>query len=295
MAGDGAPHPRPGADGQAAALRRSGARARRGPLARHPPPHPAQRRPADPRQRHARGADLDPHRDHARLPRPRRPDRASWGKTLEEAFKAGAITRHAWWYYLPAGLGIVAVVLAFTLFGRAMEEILDPRLRDELTAPHAPCSSCATCTSRTGPSAGRARRARRRPRDRAGRDGRPGRRVGLRQVDDRGLGAAPAAQVHAGHGPDPARRRGRVRDEARTAAGGALDGAGDRVPGRAALAQPGAAGRRPDRRGDRAARRPGARPTSSGGSANCSNGSASPRAGPAPTRTSCRAASASGC
>ena len=58
------------------------------------------------------------------------PTHASWGKTLEEAFTAGAITRHAWWYYWPAGLGIVCVVLAFTLFGRAMEEILDPRLRE---------------------------------------------------------------------------------------------------------------------------------------------------------------------
>jgi peptide/nickel transport system permease protein len=58
------------------------------------------------------------------------PTQASWGKTLEEAFKEGAISRGAWWYYLPAGIGIVAVVLAFTLFGRALEEILDPRLRD---------------------------------------------------------------------------------------------------------------------------------------------------------------------
>jgi peptide/nickel transport system permease protein len=58
------------------------------------------------------------------------PTQASWGKTLEESFRAGAISRGAWWYYLPAGLGIVAVVLAFTLFGRALEEILDPRLRE---------------------------------------------------------------------------------------------------------------------------------------------------------------------
>jgi peptide/nickel transport system permease protein len=57
------------------------------------------------------------------------PTRPSWGKTLEEAFQAGAIGRQAWWYYLPAGLGIVAVVLAFTLCGRALETILDPRLR----------------------------------------------------------------------------------------------------------------------------------------------------------------------
>jgi peptide/nickel transport system permease protein len=58
------------------------------------------------------------------------PARPSWGKTLEEAFKAWAISRQAWWYYLPSGIGIVLVVLAFTLFGRAMEEILDPRLRE---------------------------------------------------------------------------------------------------------------------------------------------------------------------
>jgi len=58
------------------------------------------------------------------------PRQASWGKTIEEAFAAGAITRNAWWYYLPAGLGIATVVLAFTLFGRALEQILDPRLED---------------------------------------------------------------------------------------------------------------------------------------------------------------------
>jgi peptide/nickel transport system permease protein len=58
------------------------------------------------------------------------PQSPSWGKMLEEAYKAGAITREAWWYYLPAGLGILAVVLAFTMCGRALEEILDPRLRE---------------------------------------------------------------------------------------------------------------------------------------------------------------------
>jgi peptide/nickel transport system permease protein len=58
------------------------------------------------------------------------PQAPSWGKTLQEAFEAGAITRGAWWYYLPAGVGIVAVVLAFTMCGRALEEILDPRLRE---------------------------------------------------------------------------------------------------------------------------------------------------------------------
>ncbi len=58
------------------------------------------------------------------------PTEASWGNTLQSAYARGAIGRNAWWYYLPAGLGIVVVVLAFTLFGRALEEILDPRLRE---------------------------------------------------------------------------------------------------------------------------------------------------------------------
>jgi peptide/nickel transport system permease protein len=57
------------------------------------------------------------------------PTRASWGKMLDEAFSAGALTREAWWYFLPPGLGIMAVVIAFTLIGSALEEIFDPRLR----------------------------------------------------------------------------------------------------------------------------------------------------------------------
>lgn len=58
------------------------------------------------------------------------PSSASWGKTLEEAFVNGAMTRNAWWYFLPAGLGILAVVLAFTLIGRTLEEIANPRLAE---------------------------------------------------------------------------------------------------------------------------------------------------------------------
>ena len=59
------------------------------------------------------------------------PSRASWGKMLQEAFQAGAITEQAWWYYVPPGLGIMLVVLAFTLCGQALEEVFDPRLREQ--------------------------------------------------------------------------------------------------------------------------------------------------------------------
>ena len=58
------------------------------------------------------------------------PTRASWGKMLQESFEAGAMTQQAWWYYVPPGVGILLVVLAFTLCGQALEEVLDPRLRD---------------------------------------------------------------------------------------------------------------------------------------------------------------------
>ena len=58
------------------------------------------------------------------------PNRASWGRTLNEAFENGALGRNAWWYYLPAGVGIVLVVLAFTMCGQALEEILNPKLQE---------------------------------------------------------------------------------------------------------------------------------------------------------------------
>ena len=54
------------------------------------------------------------------------PFRVSWGSMLDSAFSAGAISAGAWWYLLPPGLCVVAVVLAFTLVGRALENVLEP-------------------------------------------------------------------------------------------------------------------------------------------------------------------------
>ncbi|GAA4101442.1 ABC transporter permease [Nonomuraea soli] len=53
----------------------------------------------------------------------------SWGSMLRGARDYGALTNGAWWYILSPGLCIVAVVLAFTLCGRALEAVLNPRLR----------------------------------------------------------------------------------------------------------------------------------------------------------------------
>jgi peptide/nickel transport system permease protein len=55
------------------------------------------------------------------------PFRVSWGSMLDDAFGAGAISSGAWWYLLPPGVCVVIVVLAFTLVGRALENVLDPR------------------------------------------------------------------------------------------------------------------------------------------------------------------------
>jgi peptide/nickel transport system permease protein len=58
------------------------------------------------------------------------PFHASWGSMLENAFSDGAISSGAWWYLYPPGIAIILVVLGFTLVGRALETVLNPRLRD---------------------------------------------------------------------------------------------------------------------------------------------------------------------
>ncbi len=58
------------------------------------------------------------------------PLRVSWGSMLDQAFDAGAMTTGAWWYIVPPGICVILVVLSFTLVGRALEEIFNPRLRE---------------------------------------------------------------------------------------------------------------------------------------------------------------------
>jgi peptide/nickel transport system permease protein len=58
------------------------------------------------------------------------PFSVSWGGILESAYAEGAISLGAWWYLVPPGLCIVLVVLGFTMCGYALDEILDPRLRE---------------------------------------------------------------------------------------------------------------------------------------------------------------------
>lgn len=51
------------------------------------------------------------------------PNRISWGTMLHFAFDSGATGRGAWWAFLPPGLAIVAVVLAFTLIGHSLDRV----------------------------------------------------------------------------------------------------------------------------------------------------------------------------
>lgn len=57
------------------------------------------------------------------------PNRMSWGGMLSRAWQAGAVSYGAWWYLLPPGFAILILVLSFTLCGRALEAVVNPRLR----------------------------------------------------------------------------------------------------------------------------------------------------------------------
>lgn len=59
------------------------------------------------------------------------PSAVSWGSMLQSALSSGSVSAGAWWYLLPPGLAIVVIVLCFTLVGRALETVLNPRLRGQ--------------------------------------------------------------------------------------------------------------------------------------------------------------------
>jgi peptide/nickel transport system permease protein len=58
------------------------------------------------------------------------PTAISWGRIIESSFTAGAMTAGWWWWLVPPGVAIVMVTLAFTMVGFALDEILNPRLRE---------------------------------------------------------------------------------------------------------------------------------------------------------------------
>lgn len=58
------------------------------------------------------------------------PTSISWGTVIEQAFSGGAMTNQYWWWITPPGLMVVIVTMAFTMCGYALDEVLNPKLRE---------------------------------------------------------------------------------------------------------------------------------------------------------------------
>lgn len=58
------------------------------------------------------------------------PNSVSWGSILDGAQSSGATLLGAWWYVLAPGLAVTTLTLGFSMCGFAVEEIVNPRLRE---------------------------------------------------------------------------------------------------------------------------------------------------------------------
>ena len=144
LAGHGTADPQSDPHHPGAALPRARPRARRRPRHQLGAPHPPERDAHGVREHHLDGGDRDPLRDDAELPGPGRPDPRLLGADARRRLPVGAITTGRWWFFVPPGVCVVFVVLAFTLVGQALEEVLNPRLRARDDAPDdAPRHRCA--------------------------------------------------------------------------------------------------------------------------------------------------------
>ncbi len=56
------------------------------------------------------------------------PDKQSWGQILHYSFITGN-SRNAWWWTAPPGIAIVLLLVSIFFVARALEEVVDPRLR----------------------------------------------------------------------------------------------------------------------------------------------------------------------
>ena len=56
------------------------------------------------------------------------PTAPSWGQILNSAQSAGAPGLGAWWYIVPPAAAVVLVVMAFTLLGNALDDVLNPKM-----------------------------------------------------------------------------------------------------------------------------------------------------------------------
>jgi peptide/nickel transport system permease protein len=59
------------------------------------------------------------------------PSIPTWGQMLESGFRTGALYVGYWWWVIPPGVLIIVTAMAFTMLALAMEQVVDPRLRDQ--------------------------------------------------------------------------------------------------------------------------------------------------------------------
>ncbi|MCX8185232.1 MAG: ABC transporter permease [Sulfolobales archaeon] len=57
------------------------------------------------------------------------PEAATWGRMINEAYYQGALLMNAWWWIVPPIAGLIMLAAGFVLFGMALDEIVNPRLR----------------------------------------------------------------------------------------------------------------------------------------------------------------------
>ena len=72
----------------------------------------------------------DPDRRDARLPRPRAVDAVSLGLMMNNAFLASALLLGSWWWFVPPGVGIIALVGGLYVMNVGLDEVFNPRLRE---------------------------------------------------------------------------------------------------------------------------------------------------------------------
>jgi peptide/nickel transport system permease protein len=57
------------------------------------------------------------------------PSAISWGTIIEHGFLRQAISYGAWWAIVPPGICVALLIMGFYLFGQAIEDALNPRLK----------------------------------------------------------------------------------------------------------------------------------------------------------------------
>jgi peptide/nickel transport system permease protein len=57
------------------------------------------------------------------------PSVPSWGRMLQRAWDYGAFSQMIWWWFLPPGIAIIIICVAFVFMGHAVDQVVNPRLR----------------------------------------------------------------------------------------------------------------------------------------------------------------------